>query len=174
MIRMPAQTSLGTFTDADLWTLKQALASAQPQQPPQSSVPQFVVPAPCIGRALLETETPWTATSGRFESPGRLNDNNVWLIGFTPSAFNIGQIATVEYQDPPTTRNYQLILNSDASVIAKSSAPVQTPGIQVCSGPPAPHTGRIQLQVGARYTFAIWNAATTSGGNKMAGELYLG
>lgn len=60
---MSVNLSVGTLTDADLWTLKQALASAQPPSGGGGSVPPVIPPVtPPAGTRIVDLQ--WDASPG--------------------------------------------------------------------------------------------------------------
>lgn len=151
------------------------LASIQAQETapptPPANVPPFVAPPACAGRALMKTDVKWQKAAGSFYSPSALTDANAWCMGFTPADDAAASLSTVEYQGPKAARNWALVRNRDAAVIAQSVHPTQTPAVAL-NGRSTPIAPRIRLTVGERYTFTVWNA-TPGEVSRMVGQLYL-
>lgn len=152
-----------TVSDATAAELAAVFAGATPSpapspspQPAPGPAASFVMPAECAGRARMQTEMKWDRAAGSFYSPGPLTDANAWLIGFTVGDANNARLSTIEFGGDKVARNWQLIRNRDMAVVARSASGTQTPGVSI--GASAPLAPRIKLDVGERYTFAIWNA----------------
>lgn len=132
----------------------------------------FAAPNEVASRTQMTTELAWDATVGSIKSPGPLDDNNVWLLGFTVGQFNHGMLSSVEDGGGVVKRNAQLIRNADG--VALYSATDNEPGVGFTPqvGQAKSRRRHVVLAVGERYTFAIWNDQPSQS-SPMIAQLYL-
>lgn len=153
--------------------LNAALAITPPVTPPPANVvPSIVVPDFLASRTRLNTAIGWSPNAGKFYSPSRLDDTNVWAIGFETGAFANGHIAFAEWVDQPTRRDYVVVRNRDGKIVCdQRGVGITTPTLFFRDTKPGMWDSYTQLDHGEKYTMLIWNAVTIPNSGRMVGEL---
>lgn len=149
-----------------------------PTIPPDTNLP--TLPPEIAGRTVMRSTLPWQAwvSSARRTSPGRLDDANVWALGFVTGAAVVGHDVRVEAREMesgPILRHAALVRNRDGAVLTTVKG--TSPTIWMTFDTAAQASGifgavKPVIAPQSAYTVLIWNDPG-HGAGLMSADLYI-